>query len=54
MRKDGTLWSWGRNIEGQLGDGSTTNRLVPVQIGALTTWGAVSAGTVVTVALRER
>ena len=29
---DGTLWAWGHNSFGQLGDGTTTNlRLTPVQ-----------------------
>ncbi len=32
LKKDGTLWSWGENDAGQLGDGSTHNRLTPVQI----------------------
>ena len=26
LKKDGTVWGWGRNGYGQLGDGSTTNR----------------------------
>lgn len=32
IRQDGTLWAWGLNSSGQLGDGTTTNRLTPVQI----------------------
>ena len=34
-----TLFSWGYNANGRLGDGTTTNRSSPVQIGALTNWG---------------
>ncbi|WP_293892502.1 RCC1 domain-containing protein [Flavobacterium sp.] len=33
IRSDGTLWAWGLNDAGQLGDGTTTNRMQPVQIG---------------------
>ena len=32
VKTDGTLWSMGRNDEGQLGDGTTTQRNLPVQI----------------------
>jgi alpha-tubulin suppressor-like RCC1 family protein len=32
---DGTVWAWGNNGTGQLGDGTTTNRLVPVQVQGL-------------------
>lgn len=28
---NGQLWSWGRNSNGELGDGTTTNRFTPVQ-----------------------
>ena len=38
LKTDGTLWAWGLNNSGQLGDGSTTVRYSPVQIGSLTTW----------------
>lgn len=33
LRKDGTVWAWGRNAEGQLGDGIVTFQNVPVQSG---------------------
>ncbi|MCL2525948.1 MAG: DNRLRE domain-containing protein, partial [Coriobacteriia bacterium] len=32
IRDDGTLWSWGINGFGQLGNGSTLQRLVPTQV----------------------
>ena len=32
MKTDGTVWCWGANSSGQLGDGSTTNRTRPVQV----------------------
>ena len=43
IRDDNTLWGWGRNINGQLGDISVVSRSSPVQVGALS-WIAVSAG----------
>ncbi|MBI5620472.1 InlB B-repeat-containing protein [Candidatus Gottesmanbacteria bacterium] len=32
IKSDGTLWAWGYNWYGQLGDNTTTNRLSPVKI----------------------
>lgn len=43
-KTDGSLWSWGRNQDGQLGLNNTVNRSSPVQIGAATTWTKVSGG----------
>ena len=40
----GTLWAWGYNALGQLGNNSTTTQSSPVQIGALSTWTSVSCG----------
>jgi alpha-tubulin suppressor-like RCC1 family protein len=38
IRTDGTLWAWGDNTYGQLGDNTHTDRLVPTQIGSATDW----------------
>jgi len=32
LKDDGTVWGWGVNSSGQLGDGSTTNSAYPVQV----------------------
>jgi alpha-tubulin suppressor-like RCC1 family protein len=52
LRTDGTLWTWGNNFRGQLGDGTTINRNAPIQIGPATNWASVSAGNNYTVAVR--
>ena len=44
IKSDGTLWGWGRNDAGQLGDGTTVERRLPVQIGTDSDWVAVAAG----------
>jgi alpha-tubulin suppressor-like RCC1 family protein len=41
---DGTVWGWGRNVDGQLGDGTRTNRRSPVQVQGVTDAVAVAAG----------
>jgi alpha-tubulin suppressor-like RCC1 family protein len=53
IKTDGTLWTWGRNTFGQLGDGSTTNRCSPVTVvGGGTDWCQVSAGSSFTAAIK--
>jgi hypothetical protein len=45
LKTDSTLWSWGNNLYGQLGDGTATDRNSPVQIGSGgNVWKQISAG----------
>lgn len=43
IKTDGTLWAWGNNADGQLGQGNTTNRSSPVQIGSNTNWAVIKS-----------
>jgi alpha-tubulin suppressor-like RCC1 family protein len=40
----GALWAWGANAQGQLGDGSTTNRNLPMRVPGLPSIASVAAG----------
>ena len=52
VKSDGTVWAWGNNEKGQLGDGTTTNRNVPTQIEGLEEVIAIAAGSSHSVALK--
>ena len=43
-KTDGTLWTWGRNINGTLGLGDAVARSSPTQVGALTNWSFATTG----------
>lgn len=53
LKSDGTVWAWGDNSFGQLGDGTTTDRHTPVQASGLSDVAAIAAGTYHTVALKK-
>ncbi|MCB1921317.1 MAG: hypothetical protein KDJ28_15265 [Candidatus Competibacteraceae bacterium] len=44
LRADGTVWTWGGNDRGQLGDGTTNSRVIPAPVADLQGIVAVSAG----------
>ncbi len=44
LRADGTVWAWGDNSRGQLGNGASNNSAVPVQVAGVQKAIAVSAG----------
>ena len=57
LKSDGSVWAWGTNESGQLGDGTTTARTRPVRVrdasGPLTGVVAIAAGGVGGMALRR-
>ena len=54
ITKDGTLWAWGQNYHGSLGDGTTEDSSVPVQVKGITGVKSVSASGSHTLALDDQ
>ncbi|MCL2083368.1 MAG: InlB B-repeat-containing protein, partial [Oscillospiraceae bacterium] len=52
LKTDGSLWAWGNNASGQLGDGTTAQGAAPVQIGTASDWETMSTGNNYTVAIK--
>jgi len=52
IKADGSLWAWGLNSFGQLGDGTTTNKDAPFNI-RTDSWTAIAAGDIHTVAMKN-
>lgn len=53
LKNDGTVWSWGSNLYGGLGNGGTTNTSIPAQVSSLSGITAISAGGWHSTALRN-
>jgi len=51
IKTDGSLWAWGDNFHGQLGDGATTDRHSPIKV--MDDVAAVSAGGGFSMAIRN-
>ena len=52
IKNNGTLWAWGENTEGQLGDGTNINKTIPTIIGSESNWQSISAGYKSTAAIK--
>ncbi len=59
VKSDGSVWAWGYNVDGALGDNTTTNSSTPVQVlgpggtGTLSGVVAVAAGSFYSLALKS-
>ena len=53
LKSDGTVWAWGLNSNGQLGNGTITNSSTPVQVSGLTNVVAIAGGGAHSLALKS-
>jgi alpha-tubulin suppressor-like RCC1 family protein len=53
LKTNGTLWIWGSNVYGQLGQGNITTRSSPVQVGSSTEWTSAAVGNYFTLAINN-
>ena len=53
LKSDGTVWTWGGNSSGQLGDGTIAGHTTPQQVPGLTGVVAISAGDSHTVVVKN-
>jgi alpha-tubulin suppressor-like RCC1 family protein len=55
IQSNGTLWAWGYESFGQLGNNTTTNQFqyTPIQIGNVSTWTQVTSGHLFSAALQS-
>ncbi len=53
LKTDGSLWTWGLNSYGQLGNGSSASCRTPVMVGRGTNWARVAVGGAHTLALEN-
>jgi alpha-tubulin suppressor-like RCC1 family protein len=53
LKKDGTVWTWGYNGSGQLGDGTTRHSSVPDRVAGISNVKAIASGSGHIVALKN-
>ena len=54
LTDDGIAYAWGSNIQGRLGDGTTTSRTSPITvIGGITNWSQLSGGAIHSLGLTD-
>jgi alpha-tubulin suppressor-like RCC1 family protein len=53
IKDDGGLWTWGYNVYGAIGDGTTASRSTPYRVGADADWELVAAGEYQTWAIKS-
>ncbi|MGO8669784.1 MAG: fibronectin type III domain-containing protein [Capsulimonadaceae bacterium] len=53
LRADGTVWAWGYNNDGQLGNGTTNSAYIPAAVSGLAGVNAIAAGAAHSLALRS-
>ena len=44
VKTNGTIWAWGANSFGQLGDGRNQDRHLPVRVGSVSNGSRVAGG----------
>ncbi|MCP3875173.1 MAG: tandem-95 repeat protein, partial [Desulfobacteraceae bacterium] len=52
LKENGTVWTWGNNNSGQLGDGANTSQNAPVQVTDLSNVTSIAGGSSHTLALK--
>jgi len=53
LKKDKTLWAWGRNTIGQLGTGNYQSQIIPKMVNSLKIWKDISTGWQHSIALKN-